>query len=152
MTDEVTIICKYFKNPIVPEVVDGFKILTQDVEGVSIDSTRSFSLDATNFAPYEALPAAVRFTVSDPVVQKKSPVTLVFNSLVPFEYDGCYVKFTFPPEVGISSDTLKAYTGEAYMVDEFGNKEIVPVDKDLNSDTKWVIFKACQYNLDGTFV
>jgi hypothetical protein len=29
------------------------------------------------------------------------------------------------------------------MVDELGNSEIVPVDKDFSGETKWVIFKAC---------
>ena len=72
------------------------------------------------------------------------------NSEVPFEFDpegGCFVKFTFPRELVILSDYLKAYTGDGYFITENGN-DIVPVDKDYDSETKWAIFRACTYKED----
>ena len=64
------------------------------------------------------------------------------------EYDpdgGCYFKFTFPPDIIIKDDLLKAYTGEGYLNTPYG-PDIIPVAKDYTSDTKWAIFRACTYN------
>lgn len=70
------------------------------------------------------------------------------------EYDpegGCFVKFTFPPELLISSNHLKAFEGEGYLNTEYG-KEIIPVEKDFESDVKYAIFQACTYNENTLFV
>jgi hypothetical protein len=136
----------------VPELSTGYSIETQDYTGKSMDYTLRFNLDTTDFAPFEMFASAIRFTLSDPVVQKASAVTLTVTPAVPFEYNGCFVKFVFPPELIITSESLKAYNGEGYMVDENGNSEIVPVDTDFTGDTKWAIFKACQKNLDSDFI
>lgn len=76
------------------------------------------------------------------MVQKETSVTAIVTTSVPMEYDpegGCFVKFTFPPELLISSNHLKAFEGEGYLNTEYG-KEIIPVEKDFESDVKYAIF------------
>lgn len=58
---------------------------------------------------------------------------------------GCFVKFTFPPELIIIEEKLKQYVGEGYFLNEFGSS-ITPVSWDYTSDTKFAIFPACTYN------
>lgn len=101
-------------------VVEGYSIETQDNNQKSIDASAKFSLDTSDFAPYEMLPQAVRFTVGDPTVQKPTAITFSLTTEVPFEYDNCYAKFTFPPEIVVTADMLKAYTGDGYLMGEGG--------------------------------
>ena len=117
-----------------------------------MDITTPFSLDTSAFLPYEMVSSAIRFTVSDSTVQKPSDVTYTITTEVPFEYDGCYVKFIFPPELEINVDNLKSYDGTGYMVDQNGKNEILPVDSDFLGDKKWVIFKGCQFDNDSNFI
>jgi len=50
--DVVTIKCLYWRNPITPTVIDGFKLKTLDLNGAQIDETQdSFALDATDYGP-----------------------------------------------------------------------------------------------------
>jgi hypothetical protein len=44
---EVTIVCSYWRNPILPEVNTGYSISTWDYSGAAIDESTSLSLDAT---------------------------------------------------------------------------------------------------------
>ena len=50
--DEVTITCKYWRNPILPEATTGFKIETFDKEEGAIDYTAEFTHDASAFTPF----------------------------------------------------------------------------------------------------
>lgn len=60
---------------------------------------------------------------------------------------GCFVKFTFPPELIIEEDKLKQYVGEGYFINQYGST-ITPVAWDYTSETKYAIFPACTYNDD----
>jgi hypothetical protein len=96
--------------------------------------------------------ASIRYTVGDAIVQKETAITITISTDVPFEYDvngGCFVKFTFPKEIIVRADKLLAFTGEGYFVTENGNS-IIPVDRDLESENKWLIFEACTYNEDSS--
>jgi hypothetical protein len=50
--NEVTLTCKYWRNPILPEATPGFEIKTFDSSGALIDYVASFTLDASAFTPF----------------------------------------------------------------------------------------------------
>ena len=50
--NEVTLTCKYWRNPILPEATPGFRIKTFDSSGALIDYVASFTLDASAFTPF----------------------------------------------------------------------------------------------------
>ena len=64
-SDEVTIICKGFRNPITPVVVSGYSITIQDSLGNMIDRTFPFSLDASAFTPFDMPFGNIVYTVGD---------------------------------------------------------------------------------------
>jgi hypothetical protein len=50
--NEVTLTCKYWRNPILPEATPGFGIKTFDRSGALIDYIATFTLDASAFTPF----------------------------------------------------------------------------------------------------
>jgi hypothetical protein len=48
-------------------------------------------------------------------VQKLGTYRIDFDLEVPMESTGCYVKFTFPRELKVSSSDLKTFTGRSLL-------------------------------------
>jgi hypothetical protein len=47
---------------------------------------------------------------------------------------------------------LIAYQVDNYLLNENGGNDAVPVDKDLDSDEKYVIMEGCTYNVDANVI
>jgi hypothetical protein len=97
--NEVTIECVYWRNPIIPALTTGFLITTMDPDGNQMDLSDNFTLDASSFTPFPVLDTAVTYIVASGTVQGLSDYTVQIESPIPFEVDGCYVKYIFPKEL-----------------------------------------------------
>jgi hypothetical protein len=107
-TGPVVIICKNWRNPILPEVITGFSVLTLGILRNAIDFTPNLSqIDATNFSPMAISDDSFEYHLSHYHANELSDYTISFNAGLPISaQDGCYVKFTFPPELGTSEINL----------------------------------------------
>lgn len=155
-TRPVTLVCSYWRNPILPEVSTGYQLTTEDYDGAPIDDSESFTLDASAFVPFPIPDANVVYTLSTPTVQTPATYHLQITTPVPLEIDpdgGCYVKFNFPDELLVKEAELTAYAGGYLMVAKTdtvvngaGTDEITSevVDSDLTSASgKYVIVRGC---------
>lgn len=113
---ELSIECTYWRNPIVPALVTGFQVYTYDKDGFAIDVSQDFSLDASAFAAYPVSDSAVTNVVADGTVQMLSDYSVSIESPVPFEVDGCYVKYIFPKELQVTASELTRIEGEDMML------------------------------------
>jgi hypothetical protein len=71
-----------------------------------------------------------------------------FKSEIPLEIGagGCYIKYTFPKELQISTGKPGTFTGAAnnLMLTSSGGTNLIPVDSDLTSPTgKYVTIQGC---------
>jgi hypothetical protein len=145
--------CNYFRNPIVPLLTSGYQIITKDLDGHLIDVSSDFSLDASGYSPFVLPTSAVTYSISgSTTVQEKAALTVSFESSVPFEYDGCYVKYEFPREIEAVSADLRTYTGDGLMLSSSGGTSRTPEYTDLVSDPKYLIMKGCLKNVDNSFI
>ena len=71
---------------------------------------------------------------------------------MPFEYDGCYIKYIFPKEIQVSSSVLRTYTGKSLLVSSSGGSSRTPEEEDFESEEKYVIIEGCLKNLDSNFI
>ena len=71
-----------------------------------------------------------------------------FETVVPFSYDGVYFRFRFPDELVIDPIYLSTYDVSGYLRAESGGLQADIVDSDLVSDQKYVIVKGAQFNED----
>jgi len=72
-----------------------------------IDQTAEFSLDATAFTPSLFDSADFSYSLSSNFVTTASNYTLTFKTSMDIgSHDGCFVKYTFPPELDISTMSL----------------------------------------------
>jgi len=118
-------------------------VTTMDVDAVEIDFSVAFNVDATNYAPHTVAEDNVVYTPTINTVQVDTKHKVEINSPVPFDLDGCYVKFNFPDELLVST-SLTTFTGAGQMLDPTGGSNISPVASDLTSATgKYVILKGC---------
>jgi len=69
VNDEITITCKGWRNPIVPELSSAsYYLTTKDPGGVDIDKTSAFEFDASSFTPYQILDANIEYTIGTSLV------------------------------------------------------------------------------------
>ena len=62
-TDEMTIKCTYWRNPIRPEVYTGFNIQTMDSNLNIVDVSSNFQLDATAYTPFQIPDSSIKYTI-----------------------------------------------------------------------------------------
>lgn len=78
-------------------------------------------------------------------MQKKGELDIEINtSPVHLEITGCYVKYTFPKEIMVSTADLTSFSGYNLMLAADNSAGITPVARDLAGATKFVIMKGCQ--------
>ena len=63
LTDPIEIQCSYFRNPIIPEINEGYVISTKDTDGNQIEVSSEFSLDASGYAPYPIPAGSVQYSL-----------------------------------------------------------------------------------------
>lgn len=49
---EITILCKYWRNPIVPKTDTGYRLVTKDSAGITIDVSVPFEIDTNAYTPF----------------------------------------------------------------------------------------------------
>ena len=76
-------------------------------------------------------------------VQNAGPLEISIQSLVPFQVDTCYVKFTFPKELQVDENKLLGFYGGGMLFNNEGSEDNPPVSFDLTSKVKYVLFKGC---------
>lgn len=144
---ELIIECTYWRNPITPILTTGFQIYTYDKDGFAIDVSQDFSLDASGFQAYPVLDTAVTYVIQEGTVQKLSDYSVSIESPVPFEVDGCFVKYIFPKELQVAATDLIRVEGEEMMLAPDNTNDITSqkVAEDLGAATaeKFVVMKGC---------
>lgn len=76
--------------------------MSKDLSDFLIDVSTGFSLDASTYDPYPLSAADISFTFGDKTtIQEQAELTVTLESPVPFEYTGCYLKYTFPVELPV---------------------------------------------------
>ena len=100
--EEITLSCRQFFNPIVPEKDYGYQLTLYDAEverRIIAESQANLFLDATNYKP---MTIPVKNFVIDPansMIASVSTWTLSMTVNIPMER-GCFVKWKLPPEFG----------------------------------------------------
>jgi len=121
--DTVIISCTNWRNPLTPEIIEGFAIRTYDVYGNPIDFVESFDYDGTNLTLIEIDDSTFVFDISSFFPGDESDKIISFELSNPLELnDGCYVKITFPDEIDISSVNLTDIQGSGLLADADGNE------------------------------
>ena len=97
----ITIACRKWRNPVYPQEVTDFYIITTDAGGAEMDKSDPFSLYAADFTPYQAVADDLTYTLGSKLVQQETTYMIEFDSHVPLEIDtdGCYIKYNFPREL-----------------------------------------------------
>ena len=80
-----------------------FQVVTKDNNGREVDVSTKFSLDASQFLPFELPTDNFIYTLGTPYVQQLGTYRVNFDLEVPMESTGCYIKFTFPNELKVTS-------------------------------------------------
>lgn len=105
-----------------PISLDNFLVKTLTNTDVDIDSSESFSQDASAYDPYPINDTNIAYTLSTGIPAAfPSTYTLTFQLQNDIESPGgCWVKFTFPPEVDISQVDLTSVKGSGLLVNDEG--------------------------------
>jgi len=100
----IEIICTNWRNPISRELVTGFSVLTYDIHKDAIDySADLMKIDATLFTPMTIADDDFIYHLSHHHANELSDYKISFDSGIPISSsDGCFVKYTFPPELNTS--------------------------------------------------
>jgi hypothetical protein len=122
-TDAVVISCTNWRNPLTPEIIEGFAIRTYMVNGNPIDFVESFDYDGTSLTKIEVDDSTFVFDVSSFFPGDESDKVMSFALISPLETNfGCYVKITFPDEIDISNVNLTDIQGSGLLADAEGNE------------------------------
>jgi hypothetical protein len=118
----ITITCTNYRNPTVPEVIGGFSILTYDK---NLDDPRDFSsdfsLDASSLSATAINDDTFSYELGVSFPSELTEYALTFETPNQIDSDkGCYVKYTFPDEIDISSIDKTNIQGSGMFVDDGG--------------------------------
>lgn len=144
-TDEVEVICTYWRNPITPSLATDFSLQTKDLNSNPIDSIASFSLDTTSYTPYQVPDAGITYGITTTTIQELTKYEIDIVSPVPLEITGCYLKLIFPRELLITPD-LNTFAGEHLMLNPAGGSALTPEKLETAAAEKYVILKGCMAN------
>ena len=99
--DPIEIICNNWRNPAMREVVTGFSVLTFDINRSPIDySGDLFQIDATQFEEMKVDGSLIGLHLSHHHANELSEYKIYFDAGLPIDSNGgCFVKYTFPPEL-----------------------------------------------------
>lgn len=146
------LVCQNWRNPIVPEVISGFKITLLDAKNAQMGVTDEFSIDASSFKPYPITPSTITFEpeADQNTVQREAKYKMSFTTPVALEAnsEGCYIKLVFPDDFGFSETTFNTF----HASDTLGNR-IMPASsfgEDLVLEsrdfaTRTFVFAGCKH-------
>ena len=99
--DLITITCPGWKNPIVPDVIEGYKVRLFDLNLDLTNEITNFSHDATHLEA--TLIGTASHFLTNSANGEPTDLTLILRTVVPVSSTGgCYVQYNFPPEIGLS--------------------------------------------------
>lgn len=116
-TNGITIKCSPWRNPVLPENHFGYQISVFDDQGILIDESEPFSLDATRFDLQSIDSSTFIYELSEVLTRKKSDYGLEFRSPAPIPPNNqCVVSITFPPELDISEVDASQVFGDGMLM------------------------------------
>ena len=126
-----------FKNPIVPRDIDGFYVITADIDGFPIGESEEIVL--TGVTEPTSLDYAVFSLVDTSIVGQYTDFRIeigMANSLGP----SCFIKIIFPDEIGLDYNLITT-TATSFLRPSTGT-QVDFFEEDL--DTKTFAFEGCQ--------
>jgi hypothetical protein len=121
-TTEISFKCTNWRNPVNGGVGDGFLMKTYDEEGVLINQSDEFGLDATEFEAYYIEDSLVAYELSDNFTRVKSDYTINFTSVIPvLSGEECLVQIVFPPELNAADIDVTQIKGSGMLLQSDGS-------------------------------
>lgn len=144
-TELIQISCTNWRNPILPELVEGYMITTYDIDSNVIDTSEAFAFDGTALTPVSVDDSTFSYEISSSFPRDETEKVISFELSNPLEFnDGCYIKITFPEEIDISNMNFDDITGSGLLANVDGTEQMFTSDKIMTGD-QWIALKGCEY-------